>query len=360
MDQALMGTKASGTSAAIADLAAEFGNRLVTSMAIRQQHGHTTTWVANEPPDAVVFPQSTQDVQQAVRICARYGVPLIPFGAGTSFEGHVNAPFGGISLDLKDMNRILEVHADDFDCVIEPGVTRKQLNEYLRDSGLFFPVDPGADASLGGMASTRASGTTAVRYGTMKDNVIALKVVMPNGELLNTARRARKSSAGYDLTRLSVGAEGTFGIITELTLKLNGIPEDVAAGVCRFPSIQACCSAAITAIQAGIPLARVEFLDEMMVRVVNANCIQTFRSNLCCSWNFTVLARASPINPNVSVRSPKNLVAAISNGQPNRKIAPNYGRRATTHSGHANLIALERASQSRMCACLFPVSRNAS
>ena len=276
MDQALMGTKASGTSAAIADLAAEFGNRLVTSMAIRQQHGHTTTWVANEPPDAVVFPQSTQDVQQAVRICARYGVPLIPFGAGTSFEGHVNAPFGGISLDLKDMNRILEVHTEDFDCVIEPGVTRKQLNEYLRDSGLFFPVDPGADASLGGMASTRASGTTAVRYGTMKDNVIALKVVMPNGELLSTARRARKSSAGYDLTRLFVGAEGTFGIITELTLKLNGIPEDVAAGVCRFPSIQACCSAAITAIQAGIPLARVEFLDEMMVRVVNADSHTNF------------------------------------------------------------------------------------
>ena len=271
MDQIVAALEPRGISAAIADLAAAFGNRLVTSMAVRQQHGHTTTWIANEPPDAVVFPQSTHDVQQAVRICARHRVPVIPFGTGTSFEGHVNAPFGGVSLDLKDMNRILDVHAEDFDCVVEPGVTRKQLNEYLRDKGLFFPVDPGADAALGGMASTRASGTTAVRYGTMKDNVIALKVVMPNGEIVTTARRARKSSAGYDLTRLIVGAEGTFGVITELTLKLHGIPEEVAAGVCHFPSIQSCCEAAITAIQAGIPVARVEFLDETMVRVVNVD-----------------------------------------------------------------------------------------
>ncbi|HKA76672.1 MAG TPA: FAD-binding protein, partial [Pseudolabrys sp.] len=249
---------------AIADLTAAFGNRVVTSTAVREQHGHTTTWVVNEPPDAVLFPESTEDVQQAVRICARHHVPVIPFGTGTSFEGHVNAPFGGICLDMKDMNRVLEVHAEDFDCVVEPGITRKALNEHLRDKGLFFPVDPGSDASLGGMASTRASGTTAVRYGTMKDNVIALKGVMPNGELLSTGRRARKSSAGYDLTRLMIGAEGTFCIITELTLKLHGIPEEVAAGVCHFPSIHACCDAAITAIQTGIPVARVEFLDEMM------------------------------------------------------------------------------------------------
>lgn len=210
-------------------------------------------------------------MQQAVRICAQQHVPVIPFGTGTSFEGHVNAPRGGICVDMKDMNRVIEVHAEDFDCVVQSGITRKALNEHLRDKGLFFPVDPGADASLGGMASTRASGTTAVRYGTMKDNVVALKVVMPNGELLTTGRRARKSSAGYDLTRLMVGAEGTFGIITELTLKLHGIPEEIAAGVCRFPTIQACCDSAITAIQAGIPAARVEFLDEMMVRVVNAD-----------------------------------------------------------------------------------------
>lgn len=276
MDQVVAAAIPRAISAAIVDLAAAFGNRLVTSMAVRQQHGHTTTWVANEPPDAVVFPQTTEEVQQAVRICARHGAPVIAFGTGTSFEGHVNAPFGGICLDMKDMNRVLKVNAEDFDCVLQPGVTRKQLNDYLRDQGLFFPVDPGADASLGGMASTRASGTTAVRYGTMKDNVIALKVVLPDGELLNTARRARKSSAGYDLTRLFVGAEGTFGIITELTLKLHGIPEDVAAGACRFPTIQACCDAAITAIQAGIPIARVEFLDQMMVRVVNANAKTSF------------------------------------------------------------------------------------
>ena len=256
---------------AIAELAAAFGNRLVTSRAVREQHANTVTWVAAEPPDAVVYLQSTEDVQRAVRICVHHRVPVIPFGAGTSFEGSVNAPFGGVSFDLKDMNRILAVHTEDFDCVIEPGVTRKQLNEYLRDQGLFFPVDPGADATLGGMTSTRASGTNAVRYGTMKDNVLALKVVLPNAELMTTSRRARKSSAGYDLTRLIIGAEGTLGIITELTLKLHGIPEAISAGVCPFPSIKAACDAAITAIQSGIPLARVELLDEVQVRACNAD-----------------------------------------------------------------------------------------
>jgi D-lactate dehydrogenase (cytochrome) len=254
---------------AIAELAAAFGNRLVTSQAVREQHGNTTTWIASQPPDAVIFPQSADDVQRAVRICGRHRAPVIPFGAGTSFEGHVNAPLGGISLDFKDMNRVLAVHAEDFDCVVEPGVTRKQLNEYLRDQGLFFPVDPGADASLGGMASTRASGTTAVRYGTMKDNVLALKAVLANGEFISTSRRARKSSAGYDLTRLIVGAEGTLGAITEMTLKLHGVPEAIASGVCPFRSIKAACDAAIAAIQAGIPVARVELLDEVQVRSCN-------------------------------------------------------------------------------------------
>jgi D-lactate dehydrogenase (cytochrome) len=213
---------------------------------------------------------SAEDVQHAVRICAQHRVPVIAFGTGTSFEGHVNAPFGGVSIDLKDMNRVLAVHGEDFDCVVEPGVTRKQLNDYLRDQGLFFPVDPGADASLGGMASTRASGTTAVRYGTMKDNVLALKVVLPSGELMSTSRRARKSSAGYDLTRLIVGAEGTLGVITELTLKLHPIPEATASGVCRFPNVKACCDAAIMAIQSGIPMARVELVDPVQIRVCNA------------------------------------------------------------------------------------------
>jgi D-lactate dehydrogenase (cytochrome) len=255
----------------IAELAASFGNRLVTSDAIRAAHGHTTTWIACQPPDAVVFPQSTEDVQSAVRICASHGVPVIPFGVGSSFEGGVNAPYGGVSLDFRDMNRVLAVHPDDFDCVVEPGITRKRLNDDLRDQGLFFPVDPGADASLGGMASTRASGTTAVRYGTMKDNVLSLKVVLADGELISTSRRARKSSAGYDLTRLIVGAEGTLGVITELTLKLHGIPESIAAGVCPFPSVDAACGAAIAAIQAGIPVARIELLDEVQVRACNAD-----------------------------------------------------------------------------------------
>src|SRR5262245_37092030 len=204
--------------AAVGALTQKFGNRVVTSQAVREQHGNTLTWVANQPPDAVVFPQSAAEVQEIVRICGAHGVPAIPFGTGSSLEGQVNAPHGGVSIDVRDMNRVLAVHAEDLDCVIEPGITRKALNEHLRDQGLFFPIDPGADASLGGMASTRCSGTNAVRYGTMKDNVLSLKVVLANGEVMTTARRAKKSSSGYDLTRLMVGSEGTLGVIVELTL----------------------------------------------------------------------------------------------------------------------------------------------
>src|SRR2546425_5409834 len=241
--------------AAVASLAARFGNRLVTSRAVREQHANTTSWIANEPPDAVVFPQATEDVQDIVRICARLRVPVLPYGTGTSLEGHINAPQGGVSIDFRDMNRVLKVHAEDLDCVVEPGITRKQLNEYLRDQGLFFPIDPGADASLGGMAATRCSGTNAVRYGTMKDNVLALTAVLANGEIITTATRAKKTSAGYDLTRLFVGSEGTLGVITALTLKLSGIPEAISAGHCRVPSVEAACNAAIATIQSGIPIA---------------------------------------------------------------------------------------------------------
>ena len=253
----------------VAALAARFGNRLVTSEAVRQQHGHTTTWIDNQPPDAVVFPQSIEDVQDVVRLCAKHRVPVIGYGTGTSLEGQVNAPRGGVCLDFRDMNKVLEVHAEDLDCVIEPGVTRKQLNEYLRDKGVFFPIDPGADASLGGMAATRASGTNAVRYGTMKDNVLALKAVLANGEVVTTARRAKKSSAGYDLTRLMVGSEGTLGIFTELTLRLSGIPEAIASGICPFPSVEAACNATILTIQSGIPVARIELLDALQVKACN-------------------------------------------------------------------------------------------
>jgi D-lactate dehydrogenase (cytochrome) len=251
-------------------LAARFGNRLVTSQAVREQHGHTTTWIKTQPPDAVVFPQETTDVQDAVRLCAQHRVPVIPFGTGTSLEGHVNAPQGGVSLDFRDMNRLIEVHPEDLDCVVEPGITRKLLNEQLRDQGVFFPIDPGADASLGGMAATRASGTNAVRYGTMKDNVLALKAVLANGEIITTGRRARKSSAGYDLTRLIVGSEGTLGVITELTLKLHGIPEAISSAVCPFKTVEGACDAVIATIQSGIPVARIELLDEAQVRASNS------------------------------------------------------------------------------------------
>lgn len=251
------------------ELSQRFGDRVVTSAAVREQHGHTLTWVKNQPPDIVVYARTTEEVSEVVKLCAAQDVPVIPFGTGTSLEGHINAPFGGVSIDLSLMKRIIAVHEEDLDCVVEAGVTRKELNEHLRDKGLFFPIDPGADASIGGMAATRASGTNAVRYGTMKDAVLALTIVLPNGEIVKTASRAKKSSAGYDLTRLMVGSEGTLGIITEVTLKLNGIPEAISAGICPFPSVKAACDAVIMTIQSGIPVARIELLDELQVKAVN-------------------------------------------------------------------------------------------
>lgn len=266
----MVGRNEPGIAQAIAELQARFAERCQTSASVREQHGHTTTWIANLPPDAVVFAESAEEVSEIVKLCAKNGVPIIPFGTGTSLEGQINAPFGGVSIDVSRMNRILAVHAEDLDCVVEPGVTRKQLNEYLRDQGLFFPIDPGADASLGGMASTRASGTNAVRYGTMKDAVLSLKAVMPDGRIIRTGTRAKKSSAGYDLTRLLVGAEGTLGIITEITLRLHGIPEAISAAICPFETLEGACNAVIATIQSGIPVARIELLDELQVRASNA------------------------------------------------------------------------------------------
>lgn len=259
-----------GIASVIDALRDDFEARLQTGNDIRQQHGHTTTWLATQAPDAVVFPLSTQEVSRIVMRCAQHRVPIIPFGTGSSLEGHVNAPAGGICVDMSRMNAILAVNAQDLDCVVEPGVTRRQLNQHLRDTGLFFPIDPGADASLGGMASTRASGTNAVRYGTMKDAVLALEAVMPDGRIIRTAQRARKSSAGYDLTRLLVGSEGTLGIITGLTLKLHGMPETIAAATCSFPSVGQACDAVIATIQMGIPVARIELLDALSVKSMNA------------------------------------------------------------------------------------------
>ena len=259
-----------GIETAVGILKQRFGDQLQTGAAIREQHGHTTTWIENQSPDAVVFPRSTEEVAEIVRICAAHKVPVIPFGTGTSLEGHVNAPAGGLSVDLSQMNRILSVNAGDLDCTVQPGVTRTALNTHLRDQGLFFPIDPGADASLGGMAATRASGTNAVRYGTMKDNVLSLEAVMPDGRIIRTGQRARKSSAGYDLTRLLIGAEGTLGIITKITLRLQGIPEAINSARCSFPSVDAACQAVMLTIQYGVPVARIELLDEMSVRAANA------------------------------------------------------------------------------------------
>ncbi|MGO4387794.1 FAD-binding oxidoreductase [Microvirga sp. 2YAF29] len=250
-------------------LADRFGERVSTNPAVRQQHSSQLTWLTGQPPDAVVFPESTEEVSEIVRICATERVPVIPFGAGSSFEGHVNAPYGGVSIDLSRMKKVLSVNAEDLDCVVQAGVTRNELNEHLRDTGLFFPIDPGADASLGGMAATRASGTNAVRYGTMRENVIAVTAVMPNGDIVRTTRRARKSSAGYDLTRLLVGSEGTLGVMTELTLRLSPIPEAIAAAACPFPTVGSACDAVIATIQSAIPVARVELLDEVTVKAVN-------------------------------------------------------------------------------------------
>ena len=259
-----------GIETVISILKQRFGDRLQTGAAVREQHGHTTTWIENQSPDAVVFPHSTQDVSDIVKTCAAHRVPVIPFGTGTSLEGHVNAPAGGVSVDLTQMDSVLAVHAEDLDCVVQPGVTREALNTHLRDLGLFFPIDPGANASLGGMAATRASGTNAVRYGTMKDNVLSLEAVMPDGQVIRTGHRAKKSSAGYDLARLLIGAEGTLGIITELTLRLQGIPEAISSARCSFPTVDAACRAVMMTIQYGIPVARIELLDELSVQAANA------------------------------------------------------------------------------------------
>ena len=257
------------TETAIQILKQKFGDRLSTGASVRQQHGHTTTWLENQPPDAVIFAHSTDEVSDILRVASQYQIPVIPFGTGTSLEGHVNAPEGGISVDVSQMDQIVAVHPEDLTVVVQPGVTRKALNEYLRDTGLFFPIDPGADASLGGMAATRASGTNAVRYGTMKDNVISLQAVMPSGEVIRTGNRARKSAAGYDLTRLMIGSEGTLGLITELTLRLYGIPEAMSSARCSFPSVKEACDAVILTIQCGIPVARIELLDAVSVGAIN-------------------------------------------------------------------------------------------
>ncbi len=256
-------------SALLDALRALLGERIASSDAVRQHHGRDESAHPHAWPDAVVFAQTTDEVAQIVKLCRQHRVPLIAFGAGSSVEGHVLAVRGGIALDLTRMNRILAVNVDDLDATVEAGVTRKQLNNYLHDSGLFFPIDPGADATLGGMAATRASGTNAVRYGTMRENVMGLTVVLADGRAIHTGGRARKSSAGYDLTRLFVGSEGTLGIISEITLRLYPQPEAVSAAICMFPDVDQAVRTVIETIQMGVPIARCELLDALTIKAVN-------------------------------------------------------------------------------------------
>ena len=256
--------------AAIAELSTVLGDRLSRSKSDLDLHGQNESYFDATPPDAVAYPTSTEEVQAIVKVCARHDCPIVPWGVGTSLEGHALAIRGGVSVDFSRMNRILAINAEDMDCVVQPGITRRALAEELRATGLFFSVDPGADATLGGMAATRASGTTAVRYGTMRDNVMGLEVVLADGRVIRTGTRARKTSAGYDLTALFLGSEGTLGLITELTLKLHGQPEAVSSAVCAFPDIDSAVSSVITTIQMGIPMARIEFVDAATARAFNA------------------------------------------------------------------------------------------
>lgn len=288
-------------------LKAQFGERCSTAMAVREQHGRDESSFSAPPPAAVVFAQCTADVSEAVRLCNQFDTPVIAFGVGSSLEGHLLAVEGGISIDLSRMNKILSVDANDLLVTLQPGVTRKQLNEEIKHTGLFFPIDPGADATLGGMCATRASGTNAVRYGTMRENVLALEVVTASGEVIRTGTKARKSSAGYDLTRLMVGSEGTLGIITEVTLRLYPLPEAISAAICFFPSIAAAVQTTIEIIQLGIPIARVELIDGQTMRMVNQHARLGLREEPLLLMEF----HGSP----ASVKEQAQMVQEIASGQ---------------------------------------------
>jgi D-lactate dehydrogenase (cytochrome) len=341
--------------ALIERLRARFGERLSTAAAVREQHGTDLTFHPPFAPDAVVFAHSTEEVAEIVTACAAAKVPVVPFGTGTSLEGHIAALKGGISIDLSQMNRVLRVSAEDLDVTVEAGVTRKQLNEYLRDTGLFFPIDPGADASLGGMTATRASGTNAVRYGTMRENVLALTVVLADGRIIRTARRARKSAAGYDLTRLLVGSEGTLGVITEVTLRLYGIPEAIAAAVCPFPTIEDAVNTVIETIQSGIPVARIELLDDVQMDAINKYSKLAYKVAPTLFFEFHGTERG------VEEQSAMVKTIAAEHGAPDFKWATTAEERSklwqARHDAYYAALALKPGSKGWATDVCVPISR---
>lgn len=340
---------------AVGRLKVLLGERLSTNPTVRDHHGRDLTWHEPHSPDAVAFPLSTEEVSGIVKLCSELAIPVIPYGAGTSLEAHVMAPKGGVCIDLSRMDQILKVNAEDLDAVVQPGVTRKRLNEYLRDTGLFFPIDPGADASIGGMAATRASGTNAVRYGTMRENVLALTVVLPDGQVVHTGGRARKSSAGYDLTRVFVGSEGTLGVITEITVRLYGVPEAMSSAICSFSSIEGAVNTVIATIQSCIPVARIELLDEVQIEAINRY------SKLSLALHPTLLLEFHGTRAAVAEQAGSVQALAEDNGSQHFKWTAEEDERKklwqARHDAYFAALALRPSAQGWITDVCVPISR---